>query len=481
MDNKLRIKFVIILILLMILIGNLKISNANKISMVYLYGNYDYISLVNRNDNAVNVVSPGYFDLDDNGNLSLNYVDKTLIKEMHSKSIKVTPFLSNHWDRAKGRAALSNSEQLANDLVYVINQYNLDGINIDIENVTEKDKENYIELVRLLRSKLPEEKTVSVAVAANPNNYKNGWQGSYDYEKLAQYADYLMIMAYDEHYEGGTEGSVASKSFIENSIKYALQRVPAEKIVVGLPFYGRYWKNGSSSGGYGVTLNKIQSLINEYNSEVSYDEETATARAVIKIRAGDLKPSISGRTLYEGTYTFYFENSKSIQEKIKLIKKYNLKGIGCWSLGQETSDVWRDYAKYLGSGQEEFLDINEVEWAKSAIEFVKKKGWVNGKTSEYYRPNEKLTRSEFAVIITRILELDTTHTNDTLYYDVNRHWAKNEINVLTKTGIIEGYADKSFRPDESITREEVAKILSMLIEENGASTTVERFFRCVRK
>ena len=69
MDNKLRIKFVIILILLMILIGNLKISNANKISMVYLYGNYDYISLVNRNDNAVNVVSPSYFDLDDNGNL----------------------------------------------------------------------------------------------------------------------------------------------------------------------------------------------------------------------------------------------------------------------------------------------------------------------------------------------------------------------------------------------------------------------------
>ena len=266
MDNKLRIKFVIILILLMILIGNLKISNANKISMVYLYGNYDYISLVNRNDNAVNVVSPSYFDLDDSGNLSLNYVDKTLIKEMHSKSIKVTPFLSNHWDRNKGRAALSNSEQLVNDLVYVINQYNLDGINIDIENVTEKDKENYIELVRLLRSKLPEEKTVSVAVAANPNNYKNGWQGSYDYEKLAQYADYLMIMAYDEHYEGGTEGSVASKSFIENSIKYALQRVSAEKIVVGLPFYGRYWKNGSSSGGYCVTLNKIQSLINEYNS-----------------------------------------------------------------------------------------------------------------------------------------------------------------------------------------------------------------------
>ena len=246
-----------------------------------------------------------------------------------------------------------------------------------------------------------------------------------------------------------------------------------------MPFYGRYWKNGSTAGGYGVTLNKIQSLINNYNSEVSYDEENATARAIIKIRAGDLKPSISGRTLYAGTYTFYFENSKSIQEKIQLIKKYNLKGIGCWSLGQETSDVWSDYSKYLGNEKKEFLDVGEVAWAKDAIEFVKQKGWVNGKTSEYYKPNEKLTRAEFSVIITRILELDTTHTNDTLYYDVNKHWSKNEINVLTKTGIIEGYANKSFRPDESITREEVAKILSMLIEENDASTTVERFFGCV--
>ena len=183
--------------------------------------------------------------------------------------------------------------------------------------------------------------------------------------------------------------------------------------------------------------------------------------------------------MYAGTYTFYFENSKSIQEKIQLIKKYNLKGIGCWSLGQETSDVWSDYSKYLGNEKKEFLDVGEVAWAKDAIEFVKQKGWVNGKTSEYYKPNEKLTRAEFSVIITRILELDTTHTNDTLYYDVNKHWAKNEINVLTKTGIIEGYANKSFRPDESITREEVAKILSMLIEENDASTTVERFFGCV--
>lgn len=474
MKENTRIRIIIALILLLILIGNLKISNAGKISMAYLYGNYDYMSLATRVENSLNVVSPSYFDLDSKGNLSLNTIDKNLVNEMHTNGIKVTPFLSNHWDKEKGRAALANREKLVNDLVKIINQYNLDGINVDIENVTDSDRENYTDLVRLLREKLPKDKTVSVAVAANPYNWQTGWHGSYDYSELAKYADYLLIMAYDEHYESGVEGPVASIDFIEKTIKYALSETTSEKIVVGLPFYGRYWKNGSSYGGYGVTLDKIKSLIANYESKVTYDESTETAKAVIKIKAGDMKPSINGRTLYEGTYTFYYENEKSIEAKINLIEKYNLRGIGCWSLGQETEEVWTYYSKYLGIFSDEFWDIESASWAKEAIEFVKEKEWIMGRSQNYYEPNEYLTRAEFATIITRVLGLDTSYSNETLYYDVNKHWAKNEINALTKTGIIEGYEDKSFRPDNKITREEVTKILSLLEEKLPQNSNVKR-------
>lgn len=473
MKNNKEIKVVILIILFLLLIGSAKKSNANKISMAYLYGNYDYVSLINRNSNSINVVSPSYFDLDSNGNLSLNSIDKNLVNEMHKSNIKVTPFLSNHWDRQKGRNALNNAEKLSTDLVNIINNYNLDGINVDIENVTEKDRENYIKLVRLLKEKLGNEKIVSVAVAANPYGYQTGWQGSYDYKELSNYADYLIIMAYDEHYEGGTPGAVASKNFVENSIKYALTKVSAEKIVVGLPFYGRYWK--SENGGYGVTLNKIQKLLNSYESNITYDYATATAKAVIKIKAGDLKPSINGRTLYQGTYTFYFENATSINEKIELIDSYNLKGVGCWSLGQETNEVFLNYSKYLKQKNNDFWDIDEVSWAQEAIKFVKEKGWVNGKTLNYYKPSENLTRAEFAVIITRILGLDITYTNDTFYYDVASHWAKNEINVLSKTGIVVGYEDNSFRPDSYITREEVSKVLSIIKDDFEIKSTAKRF------
>ena len=475
MSTKDKIKIICALFLMLILIGNLQISNANnKISMAYLYGNYDYENLILRNENSLNVVSPSSFDLDTNGRLVYNAIDENFIKKMHQNKIKITPFLSNHWDREKGRKALANREALANSIVEIIKKYNLDGINVDIENVTESDRENYVDLIRILREKLPSEKVISVAVAANPYGINKGWQGSYDNEKLGAYADYLMIMAYDEHYEGGEKGAVASIDFIEASIKYALGKVSKEKIVIGLPFYGRYWKQGVTYGGYGVTLKKINTIINNYETTLAYDKESETQVATVKIRAADRKPTINGRTLYEGTYNFYFENAESIKKKIELVKKYDLKGIGAWSLGQETDEVWSYYGTYLGKQSDEFEDIEKVKWAKSSIEYIKEKGWIKGRANNIYAPEEKLTRAEFVTMVCRILELDTTYSNETLYVDVNNHWAKAAINALTKTGLIAGYDDNYFRPDNNITREEVCKILSNLKESTKQKLTAKR-------
>ena len=137
--------------------------------------------------------------------------------------------LSNHWNRASGEAALANPEKLAQSIADAIIANNLDGVNVDIENVTHTHRSAYTELVRLLRQKLPAEKEVSVAVAANPNGWTTGWHGSYDYAELAKYADYLMVMAYDESWEGSSAGPVASYSFVKRSIEYALEHTTANK------------------------------------------------------------------------------------------------------------------------------------------------------------------------------------------------------------------------------------------------------------
>lgn len=466
-----KIKLICVSILLLVLVGNLQTANANKISMAYLYGNYDYISLIERNENALNVVSPSYFDLNSNGNLILNSVDKNLVDEMHKKGIKVTPFLSNHWDKSVGRAALSNIEKLTNDIVSAINKYNLDGINVDIENVTEIDRNNYTKLVRVLREKLPKGKIVSVAVAANPYNWQTGWHGSYDYQELAKYADYLVLMAYDEHYESGDAGPVASINFVEKSIQYALTKVDKSKIVIGIPFYGRYWKNGASYGGYGVSLTKIEEIIGKYDSKIEYDKESQSVKAIVKIKDADKKPVINGRTLYAGEYTFWYENETSIREKLELVNKYDIKGSGSWSLGQELGSTWDYYKEVLNIKENTYVggfdDVIDSHWAKDAIKFVKQNGYMNGKSSNHFGLTENLTRAEMATIITRILGKTNEMVSKVTYNDTYGHWAQNEIEVIRNLGIMQGGTNNNFRPNDYITREEVAKVFALLDIKNN--------------
>ena len=145
-------------------------------------------------------------------------------------------------------------------------------MNVDIENVTDIERDMYTDFVRLLREKLPAGKTLAVAVAVNPWDLKRGWQASYDYKELAKNSDYLMLMAYDESYAGGPAGPVASYSFVEKSIQKALTEVPKEKLVLGIPFYGRYWKNGAVKGGYGLSNTDVEMLLDKYKGKVTFDQ-----------------------------------------------------------------------------------------------------------------------------------------------------------------------------------------------------------------
>lgn len=320
-------------------------------NMSYLYfGNTkSYISQIDKTQGNLSLVSPSYFDINADGSLKITtQYDSTFVKEMHSRGMKVVPFLSNHWDRNVGRAALNNREKLTTQIADFIIKNNLDGIQVDIENTTEIDRDAYTDLVRLLREKLPSDKEVSVAVAANPNGWTKGWHGTYDYKELAKYSSYLMVMAYDESYEGSKEGPVASYGWVENSIQYALkQGISPDKIVLGIPFYGRYWKEGEATGGTGISNVRVDELLSRYGGTVVFDEATKSPKATITIKQGDPVTTIAGKTLTPGTYKIWYENSDSIAAKFELIHKYNLKGSGSWSLGQESTSIWQNYRTWM--------------------------------------------------------------------------------------------------------------------------------------
>lgn len=450
----------------------------SKFNMTYLYfGDVNnQMRLVENTNGSLNVISPNYFNVNSDGSLEITSLLNTdFIRNMHNQNIKVVPFLSNHWDRQFGRAALLNREKLTEEIVAAVDKYNLDGVNIDIENVTEVDREAYTDFVRILRNKLPQGKELSVAVAANPRGFTTGWHGSYDYEALAKYSDYLMLMAYDESYYGSRPGPVASRSFVENSIKYALNKVRPEKIVLGIPFFGRYWNDNEPVGGTGISLVKADLVIKQYNGRVYLDKTTMSPHAAFTIGVNDTKLLVNGNQLSTGNYTIWFENEDSIKDKLLLVHKYNLKGTGSWSLGQELSSTWDYYKLWLNSKY--FTDI-ENSWAKNDILTVVGMGWMKGTSNTNFSPNTTITRAQAAVTLVRALGLEEIDViNGEKFVDVpSTHWAYKEIQIAAKNDIFVGIGGGKFAPEEYITREQMATLLNRIINNDKEITDYENVF-----
>lgn len=461
--------------------------SSGKESLTYLYAGttVSYLKILDNANDAIKTVCVDYFDVNTNGSLLITPSDKIkwdFINEMHNRGILVTPFISNHWDREKGNAALNNREALATQIAAKIEEYDLDGINIDIENVNEQYRDAYTDFTRLLRQKLPSNKVVAVAVAANPKGWNTGWHGSYDYKALANHSDYLMIMNYDESYQGGPAGPVSGSKFFEDSIKYAInQGVPKEKVVVGLPFFGRYWKTGDATGGIGITANDIEYLIGNYSSTVRYDEATQSANAVVTIKSGDPKPMIwGGRVLTEGTYNIWYDNLTSVKFKLNMINSYGLRGAGSWALGQEDTATWDFYTSILNGVQPEIpappptpepqpepeptpppapeptpeLPKNNLE---KIIYVLNNKGNTRKVTA-----SSTLTRGEVAVVLSEITYLKPEPQSES-FADTASYWGAGQINALRRRGIIQSVQDNMFYPNRNITKEELTVMFEHIL------------------
>ncbi|MDL4838897.1 glycosyl hydrolase family 18 protein [Aquibacillus rhizosphaerae] len=442
------------------------------------------VNAVDQTHGNLDVISPSYFNINSDGSLLISGVDRKFIDEMNNRNIRVVPFLSNHWNRIIGRAALANREQLSTQIANAIKQYGFDGINVDIENVNEQDRDNFTDLVRLLREKVPKDKEVSVAIAANPNHWITGWHGSYDNKELVKYADYLMLMAYDESYQGGPAGPVASISWVEKSIKALVEdeQIDPNKVVLGLPFFGRYWNDSEEIGGYGASGRQVELLISKYNGVVTYDVGAQSPKANFTIKSTNDSTTIAGRTLKPGNYEVWYENNQSIKAKVDLVHKYNLKGTGSWSIGQENPTVWDNFGIWLTSHDSSvpvtdthelsnpdatiFTDVTK-NWAKDEILYVQQKGWFKGKTKTEFAPNDALTREEAAAVIVRVLSLQPLQPFNKSFSDVSTSsWAYEPIEIARQHKVFLGKGDGTFGYNEVLTREQMASILNNILK-NG--------------
>lgn len=452
-----------------------------RFNMTYLFAASatDPIKYINMTNNSLDQVTPRYFQILDNGTMDVHMPSnsRAFIDEMHKRNIKVVPFLANNW--ANGELMFNNSQKITDQIVKIIKDNNLDGINIDVEGLGATYRDQFTDFIRILKSKLPNGKSLSIAVAPNPWGTNKGWQGFYDYGSLGKYVDFLFIMTYDERGGGSkNNGPVASLSFMEKSVQYALKHVAPEKIVLGIPYYGRVWNmddvndakniNNDRILGESISLNKVAELQNTYDVRMEYVKEFESVKGTFTIKESDpdykLKSWLS--PLKPGTYEMWIENEDSIKEKLELIHKYNLKGVGSWSLGQEDPGIWKDFRLWLDGL--DFVDVGTSHWALNSIAYAKERQWMLGKgTTTMFKPSDSLTRAEAAAILTRVLKLNLIEEPSSVFTDIGsaHEWASENIEIVRQHGVMKGMSDQTFAPEKPLTREEMAAILDRLLGE----------------
>ena len=469
-------KRIICLACALFLLAGIPPAFAQRESTAYLFAGDTkiYTNLVERAGRNITTVCPDYFELDADGvAIKTRFVDPAFVAGMQAQGVRVTPFLANHWDMAKARAGLARRAALADQLVAWVREYGFDGIDIDLENINDQDRDNYTDFIRLLKQKMPADKTVSVCVAANPWGWSQGWHGAYDYAALGQIADTVFMMTYDESYQGGDPGPVASYQFIERSIQYGLRYVPKRKLMAGLPFYGRYWKDARAPGGAAFTVSDIENLVSNYTSVTWYDATSECARASLVITQDNVTQGLwGGKKLTAGTYDVWYEDLRSYQKKLGLVGKYDIRGIAAWALGQEPESLWALYPVWLNGLP--FTDI-QLHWAREHIVRLTELGLVAGKTDKLFAPEALLTRAEAATLLCRLLGLGEEPAV-VFPRDIAGHWGEGYLRTLLRRGAMQGYPDGTMRPDKPMTRAELCVMLERVLHVSDALDFNEKRF-----
>ena len=278
---------------------------------------------------GVNVVSPAFFSLEKlgKGEVYVNIAEpgKEYVEWAHNNGYEVWPMISNGSMIETTSEIMKDyklRESLINKIVSYIVQYNLDGINIDFENMYEEDKEYFSRFIIELEPRLNEIGAVlSVDVTAPDGG--STWSMCYDRYTIGKVADYIAFMAYDQH-NSTVEGTTAGYDWVEANINKFLgqEGVSAEKIILGIPFYTLLWVEGETP--YTVNINKVDEVLPN-NIEKEWDE--------------DLKQYYVEYEEDGVIHKMWIEDENSIGEKLNLVEKYKLAGAAYWTKDRESEEV----------------------------------------------------------------------------------------------------------------------------------------------
>ena len=292
-------------------------------------------SAVMANSN-MNVISPTWFSLKSTDGDIRSIATSSYVEKAHAMGMEVWALVDNFDKDVSTFQTLSKTTSRTNLIRNLMKEaltYDIDGINVDFEEVSYDAGEPFVQFIRELSIECRKE-----GIVLSVDNYvPRASTTHYNRKEQGIVADYVVIMGYDEHWGGGgVAGSVASIGFVEDGIVQTLEDVPANKIINAVPFYTRVWKtNGDKVTSEAIDMETAHNFIK--NNGVTMSWNTVAGQNYGEIQKGN--------TLYQ----IWMEDKDSIEAKLAVMKKYNIAGVAAWKLGYETPDIWDMIATYMNS------------------------------------------------------------------------------------------------------------------------------------
>ena len=285
---------------------------------------------------GVNVISPTWFSVTDETGTISSLASADYVKLAHDAGREVWGLIDNvneAFDETTDLAYASVRSRIIEQLLAEAASCGMDGINVDFENLKEAGIPHYLQFLRELTSAAHAQNLVVSVDTPVPQAYTMYYQRG----EQARFVDYMIVMAYDEHFAGSEEaGSVSSLPFVQQAVEEMTRVMPADQVICGIPFYTRVWteKFGQSA---------ITSEVLGMDGAKNYAKENQ----MTETWDASLGQNVATVETSDARYTIWMEDEQSMEEKLKVIQSADLAGVAEWKLGFECADVWSLISEYI--------------------------------------------------------------------------------------------------------------------------------------
>ncbi len=310
----------------------------------------NYLSDRLQSVSGLTTISPTWFSLADNNGTVASIASQAYVDTAHAAGYEVWGLVDDlTYPEVSTYEVLSYSDKRAFVIEQLINyakQYGLEGINVDFESISVDTGEPFIQFIRELSIECRKE-----GIVLSVDNYVPTYTSHYNRKEQGIFADYVIIMGYDEHIKSSEKsGSVASLNFVTSGIEMTLEEVPAERVINAVPLYTRIW----------IETPKTEAEIaaEDANTEyIPYKLDVQTVRmadAIAAVRNAGVTAEWDETTAQnyaewtkEGSiYKVWLEDAQSLGAKLQVMVNKNLAGAAAWQLGYADSSVWEVLDQY---------------------------------------------------------------------------------------------------------------------------------------